>query len=181
MKTALILIDLQNDYFKNGKMELFKPEEAVKKAQLILKYFRKREMPVIHIQHLSNRPNSTFFLPNTYGATIHQSVEPINGEKIITKIYPNSFRGTELLFHLTTLGAEKLVIAGMMTHMCVDATVRAAKDYGFECIVVGDACATKSLEIYGQTVSAIAVQKAFLGALNYFYSTVLTAEQYLTQ
>ena len=181
MKTALILIDIQNDYFKGGKMELNEPEEASEKAKLILESFRKKKNPVIHIQHLSTRPNSTFFIPNTFGAEIHKSVEPIKNEKIITKNYPNSFRETELLEYLKSIGIEKLVISGMMTHMCVDATTRAAKDFGFECIVIGDACATKDLEINNETVKAKEVQKSFLGALNYYYSTVLTTKQFLTE
>ncbi|WP_343328967.1 cysteine hydrolase family protein [Polaribacter staleyi] len=179
MKTALVLIDIQNDYFKGGKMELNKPLKAGQNAQLILKNFRSKKMPVIHIQHFSTRPNSTFFIPNTFGNEIHESVKPIKNEKIITKNYPNSFRETELLYSLREIGIKKLVICGMMTHMCVDATTRAAKDFGFECIVISDACATKDIEINNEIVKAEEVQKAFLGALNYYYSTVLTTERFL--
>ena len=181
MKTALILIDIQNDYFKGGKMQLFEPEKAGEKAQLILENFRDKKMQVIHIQHLSTRPNSTFFIPNTFGAEIHESVKPNENEKVITKNYPNSFRETDLLEYLKKIGVEKLVISGMMTHMCVDATTRAAKDFGFECVVISDACATKNLEINNETVKAEEVQKAFLGALNYYYSTVLTSGKFLSE
>lgn len=138
-------------------------------------------MPVIHIQHLSTRAGSTFFIPQTLGAEINERVKPLNNEKIIIKHYPNSFRETNLLDYLKSMDIEKLVICGMMTHMCVDATVRAAKDYGFECLVVGDACATKNLEINHETVKASDVQKAFLSALNYFYASVVTTEQFLKQ
>ena len=72
-----------------------------------------------------------------------------------------------------------LVICGMMTHMCVDATTRAAKDMGYDIVLIGDACATKDQEINGQKVKAEEVQKSFLAALNYYYSTVLTTQQYL--
>ncbi|MCD8418865.1 cysteine hydrolase family protein [Tenacibaculum finnmarkense] len=181
MKTALILIDIQNDYFKGGKMELSEPEKAGEKAQLILQNFRDKKMPVIHIEHLSTRTNSTFFIPNTFGVKIHESVKPNKNEKVITKNYPNSFRETDLLEYLNKIGVEKLVICGMMTHMCVDATTRAAKDFGFECTVISDACATKNLEINNETVKAKEVQKAFLGALNYYYSTILTSEKFLTE
>ena len=67
----------------------------------------------------------------------------------------------------------------MMTHMCVDATARAAKDFEFNIILIGDACATKDQEINGQIVKAEEVQKSFLAALNYFYTTVKTTQQYL--
>ncbi|RXQ95743.1 cysteine hydrolase [Ancylomarina salipaludis] len=179
MKTALVLIDIQNDYFKDGKMELYNPEKAGDNAKLLLNAFRKNKMPVIHIQHLSTRPESAFFIPQTPGAEINERVSPLNNEKIIIKHYPNSFRETDLLDYLKNMGIEKLVICGMMTHMCVDATTRAAKDFGFECLVIGDACATKDLEINNETVKASEVQKSFLSALNYFYASVLTSEQFL--
>ncbi|RZT96156.1 nicotinamidase-related amidase [Ancylomarina subtilis] len=181
MKTALVLIDIQNDYFKDGKMELYNPEKAGDNAKILLNAFRKNNMPVIHIQHLSTRAGSTFFIPKTLGAEINERVKPLNNEKIIIKHYPNSFRETNLWDYLKSMDIEKLVICGMMTHMCVDATVRAAKDYGFECLVVGDACATKNLEINHETVKASDVQKAFLSALNYFYASVVTTEQFLKQ
>jgi nicotinamidase-related amidase len=108
-------------------------------------------------------------------------VKPKNGEKVIIKHYPNSFRETELFDHLKKGNITDLVICGMMTQMCVDSTVRAAKDFGFNIIVIGDACATKDLEVNGETVKAEQVQVAFLAALNYFYATVRTAEEYLNE
>ncbi len=179
MTTALLIIDIQNDYFEKGAMTLVGSNEASKNAKLILKQFREKNLPVIHIQHIAARPTATFFLPGTPGAEIHKNVKPLEPEKIIVKHYPNSFRETELLNYLKTLDITGLVICGMMTHMCVDATTRAAKDFGFECIVIGDACATSNLEINGQKVEAGEVQKSFLAALNYFYSTVKTTKQYL--
>ncbi|MAN27678.1 MULTISPECIES: cysteine hydrolase family protein [Mesonia] len=179
METALLLIDIQNDYFPNGKMELSHPEKASLNAKKILEKFRKEKLPVIHIQHQSTRPEATFFIPETQGVEIHENVKPIAGEKIIVKHFPNSFRETELITTLEEMGVKKLVICGMMTHMCVDATTRAAKDFGLECIVIGDACATKDLEINGEQVKAKEVQKSFLAAFNYFYSEVLTTEKFL--
>jgi nicotinamidase-related amidase len=179
MKTALLLIDIQNDYFDNGTMALVGSEEASKNAKLILDRFRADDLPIIHIQHIATKPTATFFLPNTTGADIHKNVRPLGKEKVIIKHYPNSFRDTELLDYLRTLNIKDLVICGMMTHMCVDATTRAAKDFGFNCIVIADACATKDLEINGKKVKAEEVQKSFLAALNDFYSTVITTNQYL--
>ena len=179
MKTALILIDIQNDYFEKGANELTGSIDAANNAQLILDEFRSKGLPVIHIQHLSNRPSATFFIPGTNGAEIHDLVRPLNGEKVVVKNYPNSFRETILFEYLKSLDVDRLVICGMMTHMCVDATTRAAKDFGFNITVIGDACATKDLEINGQLVIASEVQNSFLAALNYFYSTVKTTKQYL--
>lgn len=179
MKKALLIIDIQNDYFDGGANPLVGSLEASLQAGKVLDKFRKQSLPVVHIQHLSTRPGSTFFIPDTKGAEIHRNVYPIAGEKVITKNYPNSFRDTELLEYLKSKGITDLVVCGMMTHMCVDATVRAAKDYGFEITIIGDACATKDLSVNGKDVKAEDVQTAFLSALDYFYATIITAGDYL--
>lgn len=179
--TALLIIDIQNDYFDNGAMTLVDSDKSCDNARLILEKFREQRLPIIHIQHLALKPTATFFLPNTIGAEIHKKVKPLEKEKIIIKHYPNSFRETELFDYLKNNNITDLVICGMMTHMCVDATARAAKDFGFNCTVIGDACATKDLEIIGRKVKAKEVQKSFLAALDYFYSTVKLTKQYLNE
>ena len=176
MSKALIIIDIQNDYFENGAMELVGSLQASENAKLVLSKFRNENLPVVHVQHLSVAPGSTFFLPETEGQKIHQNVRPIAGEKVITKYYPNSFRETELLDYLHSKNITELVVVGMMMHMCVDATVRAAKDFGFECTVVGDACASRDLEINGKSVKAEDVHNAFLSALSFFYADVKNTE-----
>ncbi len=181
MNTALLIIDIQNDYFEGGRAQLVNPDKASGNARLILEKFRKSNLPVIHIQHIANRPGATFFIPDTKGAEIHNDVKPLDTEQVIVKHYPNSFRETNLLDYLKSKNITNLVICGMQTHMCVDATTRAAKDLGYNCIVIGDACATKDLEVNGVKVKAADVQTAFLSALNYFYSKVMTTEQYLNR
>lgn len=174
-----MLIDIQNDYFEKGTMTLVNSDKACANAKRLLERFRSQMLPVIFIQHIAANPAATFFLPDTAGAEIHPSIQPIDGEKVIVKHFPNSFRGTELMDYLQTNNITDLVICGMMTHMCVDATTRAAKDLGFNITVIGDACATRNLEIKGEIVSAKDVHNSFLAALNYFYSTVKTTLQYL--
>lgn len=179
MKYALLLVDIQNDYFDGGANPLVGSIEASQKAKDVLEYFRGNNLQVVHIQHISSRPGSTFFIPNTNGVEIHANVKPLLTEKVITKQFPNSFRDTELLAYLKEQGVTSLVICGMMTHMCVDATVRAAKDYGFTCTVISDACATKDLEIANSKVLAIDVQNAFLAALGYFYAEVIPTDIFI--
>lgn len=181
MNQALQIIDIQNDYFDNGAMTLVGAEKACDNARLMLDKFRSENFPVVHVQHLATRPTATFFLPNTFGVEIHKNMQPMEQEKIITKHYPNSFRKTELLDYLKSKSITDLVICGMMTHMCVDATTRAAKDFGFNCVVIGDACATKDLEINGHLVKSTEVHHSFLAALNYFYAIVKTTGQYLAE
>ena len=178
-KTALILIDIQNDYFPKGKNELVGSEQASLNAKKILDKFRKDKNLVIHIQHLSTRKDATFFIPNTNGAEIHKNVAPLKDEKVIIKHFPNSFRETELLTYLEEHKINKLIIAGMMTHMCVDATVRAAKDLGYTIEVIGDACATKDLSYNNKKTVASEVQNSFLSALSYFYTSVISTNDFL--
>lgn len=175
MSIGLILIDIQNDYFPSGRMELVGSEEAGRIAGELLRFFRDHELPVFHVQHLSTRPGATFFIPDTEGAQIHASVSRLATEPLIVKHFPNGFRETELLPLLRGTSIRKIVIAGMMTHMCVDATTRAAVDFGFECMVAKDACATLDLKFDGRTIAAADVHAAFLAALNGLYGKVLPA------
>ena len=177
MSTALVLIDLQNDYFPGGTMELVGAEAAVARAAALLEAFRKRSLPIFHIQHLAKRPGATFFVPGTPGAEIHAAVSPAHGEPVVTKHFPSAFRETTLLDALRGVDAKNIVVAGMMTHMCVDTTVRAAADLGFACSLAQDACATRDLQFGGETVEAAKVQLAYLAALQGSFATVKPAEE----
>jgi nicotinamidase-related amidase len=181
MNTALVLIDIQNDYFPGGKGTLEGSLEASQQAGRLLQHFRQKGLPSIFIQHVANRPGATTFLPGTDGVNIHENIRPLPGETIFQKHYPNSFRDTPLLEHLRGLGIERLVICGMMTHMCVDSTVRAAFDYGFACWLAQDACATRALSLAGRTIPAEYVHLSFLAALNGRYSQVLTGDEIVAQ
>jgi len=168
MNPALLIVDIQNDYFAGGAIELVGSEEAARKAARVLQEFRRRGWPVIHVQHVSVQPGAKFFLPKTPGMEIHASVAPSEGERVFQKHYPNCFRGTPLLDHLRKEKLRQLVVVGMMTHMCVDTTVRAAFDLGMECTLIQDACATRALSFGGVTVEAGQVQASYLAALGTF-------------
>lgn len=180
MSKALIIIDIQNDYFQGGAMELYNPLQASENAKQLLEQFRKDGSPVVHVRHLAATPEVGFFLPETKGAEIHENVKPGDGEKVITKYFPNAFRDTDLLEYLQLKNVTELVFAGMMTNMCIDATVRAAKDFGFECTVIGDACAARDLEINGNQVKASDVHDAFLAGLSLFYAEIKNTGDYLS-
>lgn len=180
MSNALLIIDIQNDYFENGANPLKESYEASLNAAKVLEHFRENHWPVFHVKHISMRPGSTFFLPDTVGSEIHKHVFPLKDEKVVIKHYPNSFRDTELLKLLQERNVTNLTVCGMMTQMCVDATVRAAKDFGFEVTLIADACATKDLTIMNKTVTAENVQNSFLAALNYFYAKVVSTNEYLS-
>ena len=177
MTTALLIIDIQNDYFPGGAMALHQPESAAASAAKLLAAFRKKGLPVVHMQHVSTRAGATFFLPNTRGVEIHESVKPLTGETAMQKNFPNCFRGTKLLEHLKGAGIDALAIAGMMTHMCVDTTTRAAADLGFACSLAHDATATRELAFGGAKVTAEQVQLAYLAGLNGLFAKVLSADE----
>jgi len=179
MKTALLIIDIQNDYFPGGKGELENPLEAARKAYQLLQCFREHKQPTVHIQHVSNRPGATIFLPGSEGTHIHDAVAHFEGEPLVQKHYPNAFRETDLLDLLKGWGIDRVIVCGMMTHMCVDATARAAVDLGFQLVVASDACATKALT-YGETnLPSDHVHLSFLAALK-SYGQVLTVEEIIT-
>lgn len=178
MKTGLILVDIQNDYFPGGAMELVGILEAGTKAKELLSFFRENRRPTYHIQHISGQENATFFRPDTPGVEIHDDIKPFPDERVIPKHYPNSFRETGLLEELNKDGIKRLVICGAMSHMCIDATTRAAFDLGFNCVVIQDACATRNLEFGGKTIAAELVHGSFMAALGSVYAQILGLDEY---
>ncbi|WP_153392025.1 cysteine hydrolase family protein [Chryseobacterium vaccae] len=180
--TALLIIDVQNDYFPGGKMTLEGAERAGRKAQEILRFFRKNHLQVVHIRHIDESKEATFFLPNTAGSEINTLVAPEANEKVIIKHFPNSFRETGLLEHLQKSGIKNLVITGMMTDVCVESTTRAAFDLGFNNTIIGDAIATRDRELNGKIVKAEEIQRSFLAgisALGGLYARVADAEDFI--
>ena len=178
MNTALLLIDIQNDYFPNGRMPLDKSIDASSRAKEILQTYRDQKFPIIHVQHISTRPDAVHFLPCTKGVEFYTDVSPLKHEQIIKKHYPNSFKDTSLLSHLNKHNINHLTIAGMMTHLCIDATVRAGYDLGFSCTVLHDACATKDLEFNHTTIPAQSVHQAFLSALQNTYASIVSVKEF---
>jgi len=172
--TALILIDIQNDYFPGGSMALDHMDQAAIQAQKLLAQFRKDKLPIAHIQHIATRPNATFFLPESFGAEIHESVRPLESEQVLIKHYPNSFRETDLDLWLKNKNIKNLIIAGAMSHMCIDTTVRAAFDLGYKNTVIFYACATKDLSINGINIPAAQVHAAYMAGLNGLFAQVVS-------
>jgi nicotinamidase-related amidase len=166
-KKALLIIDIQDFYFPGGKSALFEPEKAAANAALLLDKFRKDKMPVIHVRHNSEP-----------GGNINDLVKPLPGEKIVSKDAVNCFKGTDLLDFLRANKIDTLVICGMQTHMCVEAATRAGSDFGFKCILIHDACATKDLKFGDKTIKAEDVHYSTLSTLK-SYAQVKSTEEYL--
>jgi nicotinamidase-related amidase len=175
MTRALVIVDIQRDYFPGGAQPLHEPKAAASAARGVLARFRANAEPLIHVRHVWDAPDAPFFRPGTDGVEIHPDVAPAAGELVITKDEPNAFLRTTLEAELRAHGVEELVVCGMMTSMCVDATVRAASDLGFAVTLVHDACAAPSLSFGGLDVPAPAVHAAFVGALAQDYASVVDA------
>jgi nicotinamidase-related amidase len=177
-KQAIIVVDLQNDYLASGSWPLVDIDVAVKNAVRVIDDGRAKGMPVIHVRHESPE-GSPFFVVGTPGAEIIPAVTPRVGEQVVVKHFPNAFRGTDLKAKLEAQGIEGVVIVGAMSHMCIDATARAAADYGLKVTVVEDAATTREAEFDGTTVPADQVHAAFMSALSFAYGKVIRADEYL--
>ncbi len=176
---TLLIIDIQRDYFPGGAYPLVEPEAAAAAARSVLDSFRAANEPVIHMKHVWDAPEAEFMRPGTEGIEIHPTVAPADGELVLEKASPNSFVDTKLEDELRKLGSDDLVVAGMMSSMCVDATVRAAADLGFSPTVVHDACAAPDLDFNGVEVPGAAVHAAFMAALADSYAEVMSATELL--
>jgi nicotinamidase-related amidase len=167
--TALLLIDIQNFYFPGGAAALYEPEKAAENAQLLLEHFRENNGLVVHVKH--------DFEP---GGDIHKLVQPVEGEKVFTKNEVNAFLNTGLKDYLDERHIKNVVLCGMQTHMCLEAATRAAHDFGFNCTVVGDACATQDITYNNVTTAAEQVHTSTLATLRN-YAKVISTEEYLEE
>ena len=178
MGRALLIVDIQNDYFAGGAYPLVAPEVAAAAAARVLAVFRGSGEPVIHMQHVWDAPEASFMRPGTRGVETHDSVAPVAGETVLQKAEPNSFLGTGLADALDSLGVDRLVVAGMMTSMCIDSTVRAAAERGLEVQLVHDACAAPELEFGSIRVPGAQVHAAFLAALGDGFAELVAADDF---
>jgi nicotinamidase-related amidase len=180
-RTALVIIDIQGFYFEGGRVPLHEPLAAARQARRALEAFRRLGWPVAHVQHLPRGVAAPE--PGIADAQyrFHAEVAPAPGEKLIGKHFANSFRGTDLEAWLRDQKVTRVVIAGMQTHMCVEAAARAASDLGFEVVVLHDACATRPLAFRGTDVSAAQVHAAALAAMSAGYARSASVDELLAE
>ncbi|MCQ6258583.1 cysteine hydrolase family protein [Pseudomonas sp. Q11] len=178
-KQALIVVDIQNDYFPQGKWPLVGADAAADNAARLIDAFRQAGNSVVHIRHEFTSDDAPFFTPGSEGAQLHPKVLNRADEPVVLKHFVNSFRETELQTILDRNGIKHLVIVGSMSHMCIDGIARAAADMGYEVTVIHDACASRDLEFNGLVVPAAQVHAAFMSALGFAYANVVSTEQFL--
>lgn len=179
-ETALILVDIQNDYFESGDWPVAKMQTVAANAARLLTHARARGDLVLHVRHEIRGDAAPFFRAGSKGSEIHTSVTPTGDEVVITKLRPNSFTGTNLLKHLQDANIKSLTICGAMAQMCIDATTRAAVDHGFQVCVAEDACGSKEMTFGSVSLSAEQVQAAFMAPLAMSYAQVMSTEELLS-
>jgi len=177
---ALIVVDLQNDYFPGGKWVLDGINAAAANAARLITASREAGDLVIHIRHEFPADGAPFFAAGSEGANTHQDVLPIDGEITILKNHVNSFRETDLKDVLEKNGIKDVLICGAMGHLCIDATTRAASDLGYACTLIHDACASRDQEFDGLVVPAKYVHAGFMAALGFGYADVISTDKYLS-
>ena len=178
-KRALILIDIQNDYFPGGRWTLHGIDAAADNAGKLLAAARQAGDLVVHIRHEFPTSDAPFFTPGSVGAQNHPKVKNVGEEPVVVKHQINSFRDTDLKDILDRHGIQEVIICGAMSHMCVDAATRAANDLGYRCTVIHDACASRDLEFNGTTIPAAQVHAAYMSALQFGYATSYSTEEFL--
>jgi nicotinamidase-related amidase len=150
--TALLLVDLQNDYFDGGRYPLSGSETGVRNAARVLSACRQAGIPVIHVRHISVHPGAGFFLKDTPGAGFHPLVLPADGEPVITKHLVSSYKLTGLGRELKSRGIDTVIVGGMQTNLCAASLTRESVKKGFRTLLVEDALAAVSSEIHSQTL-----------------------------
>lgn len=178
-KRALVVVDLQNDYFPGGKWTLSGIDAAADNAGRLLAAARTAGEPVLHIRHEFRSEDAPFFTPGSPGAQIHPKAANRADEPVILKHFVNSFRDTELKQRLDDLGVTEIVLCGAMSHMCIDAATRAAADFGYKVTLIHDACASRDLTFNGVTVPAAQVHAAFMAALGFAYAQLCSTDEFL--
>ncbi|MHA3738437.1 cysteine hydrolase family protein [Pseudomonas sp. Eth.TT006] len=178
-RQALILVDIQNDYFPDGKWPLAGAQAAADNAARLLAVFREAGDPVVHVRHEFTSADALFFTPDSVGARLHSKVLNRPDEPVVLKHFVNAFRETRLQTILEEQGISDLVIVGSMSHVCIDGLARAAADLGYGVTVIHDACASRDLEFNGVTVAAAQVHAAFMAALAFAYASVVSTEEFL--
>jgi nicotinamidase-related amidase len=176
-KRAVLVVDLQNEYWSTGNLPLQGIEAAAANAARVMDHARAQGDLVVNIRH--EIPGGSMFVPGTDGAEINKAVKPQGDEPVITKNYPNSFRETGLKDILDEKGIEEVVVVGAMSHMCVDATTRAANDLGYKTTTVHDACATRDVDFNGTVSPAANVHTTIMGALAFLYGDVVSTDEFL--
>ncbi|MCW2272294.1 cysteine hydrolase family protein [Pseudomonas sp. JUb96] len=178
-KHALIVIDIQNDYFPGGKWTLDGADTAADNAGKVIAAARAKGDLVVHVRHEFESSDAPFFTPGSEGAQIHPKAAALPSEPVVLKHKVNAFLDTNLQSLLDQHQTEAVTVIGSMSHMCIDAATRAAADLGYATTVIHDACATRAQEFNGVTTPAAQVHATYMAALAFGYAQVISTQDFL--
>ncbi len=181
MKRALVVVDIQNDYFEGGNCVLHEPQTAAKKAKSLIDFFHDHHEPVIYICHINQGSNQGAFVPDSVGSEIYAEIQPADCDHVFIKHVPDSFEADGFWNYLRQESIQELIVCGMMSHMCIDTTVRSARVKGYEVIVAEDACTTMSLEWDKISYPAETVHAVYMASLSGAFAKVMKTDVYLEQ
>jgi len=179
-KRALIVIDVQNEYF-DGALPISDPppEESLANIARAMDAATAAGIPVIVVQHGDDDPESPIFRKDSPAWELRPEIGERSRDHLVEKTLPGSFTGTPLESILQSAGVETVAITGYMTHMCVDTTSRQAAHRGYAVEILSDATGTLSLENSGGAASGAELHRATLVAQGQFFADVLTTEEWL--
>ncbi len=166
---TLIIIDAQKEYL-SGPLALTGVNEAAANICQLVAAARERKCPIVHIRHLGTVGG--LFDPQGERGEFMPQLQPQADESVVEKRMPNAFNDTGLHDLLQTLGHLDLIVCGFMSHSSISTTVRAAKDYGYRCTLVDDACATRDLPTPEGVVSADVVHRTEMAIMNDNFATL---------
>jgi nicotinamidase-related amidase len=174
---AIVTIDYQMDYFPGGKFPLWRANKAIRNAAAVLDWGRRKGVLIFHVRHEGLDPSASFLAAGTPGTALHPalSVPPDGSEPVIRKHRPDSFLETDLEARLKAAGLKRVIWMGMISWMCVDTTVRAAKAHGFVNYLVEDACAAGWMRHNGLPIFPWASHRAFMAALGSNFAKLIRA------
>ena len=174
-RSALLVIDPQNDYFENGLFPLWNTQNTLEKMLEAMALAESNNIPIIFVQHVANSAlgAAPFFNPNTSGVDIHSQIKAsAPSATVVVKHCADAFEQTVLEEVLSSLGVERLILCGMMTQNCITHTAisKSAEKYDVE--VIGEACTTReellhliALNAISNRVSCVSLKEAFRSVL----------------
>ncbi|WP_297630356.1 cysteine hydrolase family protein [uncultured Clostridium sp.] len=168
MKKALLIIDLQNDYFEGGKFPLWNTEKTLENIEEAIDLAHKNDVTIVHIQHVAD-PSlglSPFFNEGTEGVKIHQRIlEKASEGKVVVKTFADGFFKTDLEKVLSEIGAEEILVCGMMTQNCVTHTAISKAAEKYKVSILADCCTSVSEPIH--LIGLAAVMTRDIGIVSY--------------
>lgn len=175
-QATLIIIDAQKEYLA-GPLALSGMDAAVANIKQLLGAARAVGRPIVHVRHLGT--HGGLFDPQGERGEFISGLEPQGDETVVEKLLPSAFHGTELKKRLEDLGPLDLIVCGFMSHSSVSTTVRAAKNLGFRCTLVEDACATRDLPHKGGVLSAEHVHQTEMAIMADNFATLALTRDFI--